>query len=53
MQAFNQEENSANWMEWMIYLPSACCLIPMGILAALRLGEVFFFLTQVTDGSCV
>ena len=28
---------------WMLHLPSACCLIPMRDLVALRLGKFFFF----------
>jgi hypothetical protein len=28
---------------WILHLPSACCLIPMRDLVALRLGKFFFF----------
>jgi hypothetical protein len=35
---------------WMLHLPSACCLIPMRDLVALRLGKFFFFPMLIHDG---
>jgi hypothetical protein len=34
---------------WILHLPSACCLIPMRDLVALRLGRFFFLLLLTTS----